>query len=265
MKLIRFFIVLIILLFPLSVMAGGDPIKSAESAGPSDRSSKATIKDWNNNVLREGTKKAEIIADPRFDSMVLGTEKPNESKINEKQSQENSTLLTTSNTDYTIIVDNKKRDVRRAVTVRLAHKVSKKDLIQIAKRIKNADRVKYERTFIEYLLPGMVIGMGLWARTDFNPNLKVDIWGLTLEDQKALLSKMTTKRRGEIGSWLNEFYPPGLITIYKKNGAFFLKRIFADGSQSQMEEKVIREPSSRGVRFAIIDSSSGDYYLIDKS
>jgi len=173
------------------------------------------------------------------------------------------TLSITSNTDYTIIEDNKKRNIRRAVTVRLAHKVSKKDLIQIAKRIKNADRVKYKRTFIEYLLPGMVIGMGLWARTDFDPTLEVKIRGLTLEDQKALISKMTTKRSDEIGSWISECCPPGIITIYKKKGAFFLERNFADGSKS--EEKVIRKLSSRGVQFLIINSSSGDYYLIDKS
>ena len=46
---------LFVLLFPLSVMAGSDPIKSAESAGPPDLTSKATIKDWNGKILRKGS------------------------------------------------------------------------------------------------------------------------------------------------------------------------------------------------------------------
>ena len=55
MKPIKFFTLLIVLLFPLSAMAGGDPIKSAESAGPPDLASKATIKDWDGKVLRKGS------------------------------------------------------------------------------------------------------------------------------------------------------------------------------------------------------------------
>ncbi len=55
MNLIRSFTILTILLFPFSVMAGGDPIKSAESAGPPDLTSKATIKNWDGKVLRKGS------------------------------------------------------------------------------------------------------------------------------------------------------------------------------------------------------------------
>ena len=40
---------------PETTMAGGDPIKSAESAGPPDLVSKATIKDWDGKILRKGS------------------------------------------------------------------------------------------------------------------------------------------------------------------------------------------------------------------
>jgi hypothetical protein len=52
---ISFLALLIILFFPLSVIAGSDPVKSAESAGPPDLSSKATIKNWDGKVLRQGS------------------------------------------------------------------------------------------------------------------------------------------------------------------------------------------------------------------
>jgi len=45
----------LLLSFPLTANAGGDPIKSAESAGPPDLAAKATIMDWNHKILREGT------------------------------------------------------------------------------------------------------------------------------------------------------------------------------------------------------------------
>lgn len=48
-------LILIFLLIPLTAMAGGDAIKSAESAGPPDLAAKATIKDWDGKVLREGS------------------------------------------------------------------------------------------------------------------------------------------------------------------------------------------------------------------
>lgn len=43
------------LVFPLTAVAGTDPIKSAESAGPPDLAGKATIQDWDGKVLREGS------------------------------------------------------------------------------------------------------------------------------------------------------------------------------------------------------------------
>jgi len=164
---------------------------------------------------------------------------------------------------FKILEDTKKRNIKRSVTVRLDHKVSKKTLIQIAKRIKGMDKKQYQRTFILYYLPGMKIGMGAWATTHFNPGLKVVVQGMSLEDEKALTSKKKNNRRDEIGSWKSETFPAGIITIYKKKGAFFLEHRFTDGSK--MEKKVIRKSSSNGVRFLIENSSSGDYYLIDKS
>jgi hypothetical protein len=50
-----FFSATIALLLPLAAWADEAQIKSAQSAGPSSISKNATIKDWNMNVLREGT------------------------------------------------------------------------------------------------------------------------------------------------------------------------------------------------------------------
>ena len=52
---IQYITFLIILLFPLTAIAGGDQIKSAESAAFPTLASKATIMDWNDKVLRKGS------------------------------------------------------------------------------------------------------------------------------------------------------------------------------------------------------------------
>ncbi len=49
------FILLAVLLFPIAGFAGDAQIKSAESAAFSALSSKATIMDWNDKVLRKGS------------------------------------------------------------------------------------------------------------------------------------------------------------------------------------------------------------------
>ena len=48
-------LVLLTLMSPFAVLANDAKIKSAESAAPSDISSKATIVDWKFNVLRQGS------------------------------------------------------------------------------------------------------------------------------------------------------------------------------------------------------------------
>ncbi|MDH5763195.1 MAG: hypothetical protein OEZ51_09445 [Nitrospinota bacterium] len=55
MKRIICLILLILHLFPLAAIAGDNAIHSAEIAAPNDLASRATIVDWNNKVLREGT------------------------------------------------------------------------------------------------------------------------------------------------------------------------------------------------------------------
>jgi hypothetical protein len=53
------------------------------------------------------------------------------------------------------------------------------------------------------LLPGMKLGEGAWARTNFDPDLDVRIRGLSVEQQAALKSAPTQDSRAlVIGTWL---------------------------------------------------------------
>jgi len=63
--------------------------------------------------------------------------------------------------------------IKRSVEVRLTRKITDAELREIAEAVKSLDRRRYERTFIEYLLPHMTSGSGAWATTHFNPTLHV--------------------------------------------------------------------------------------------
>lgn len=122
-------------------------------------------------------------------------------KLVTKRSQQisgTSKIATTSR--FEIIEDISKSNIKRSVTVRLKSKVSKKTLSQIARKIKKSDRNVYQRTFILYYLPEMEIGAGAWTTTHFNPTLKANIWGLSLEEEKALKNKTKTTSRKEYAS-----------------------------------------------------------------
>lgn len=161
---------------------------------------------------------------------------------------------------FEIIEDIKKSNIKRSVTIRLTNKVSKETLYKIAKYIKSNDRKTYKRTFILYYLPKMEIGAGAWATTHFNPTLKVNILGLTLEEEVVLKSKTKNVNRNEIGSWITESFP-GILTIYKEKKAYFLEWRFNDGSK--LNREVIKKSSSKGIRFERKNETRGEYFIVN--
>lgn len=162
--------------------------------------------------------------------------------------------------NFKIVEDIKKRSIKRSVTIRLASKVSKEALGQIAKQIRNTDKNKYKRTFILYYLPEMEIGMGAWATTHFNPQLKVEILGLSLEEEGALKNKKEKTDRDEIDSWITESLP-GILTIYRKKESYFLEWRFNDGSV--LKRQLIKKLSSKGTRFEEENNHFGEYFIIN--
>ena len=76
-----------------------------------------------------------------------------------------------------IVEDTSMANLRRSVVVELEQPISESKLREAAYMIRDSDARNYERTFIEYYLPGMVVGAGAWATTHFNPALEVQIYG----------------------------------------------------------------------------------------
>ncbi|MGD9713528.1 MAG: hypothetical protein AB7V46_15900 [Thermomicrobiales bacterium] len=89
---------------------------------------------------------------------------------------------------FEILSDVTQPPIKRMVTVRLDEPVDEETLGRLASDIHGSESGQYERTFITYLLPGMVDGAGAWATTHFNPDLEVRIVGFTVELQQQLIA-----------------------------------------------------------------------------
>lgn len=160
--------------------------------------------------------------------------------------------------EYQVIADETLHDIKRSVTVRLTGPMSEPALETLGKKLRAADP-GYERTFIEYLLPGMEPGAGAWATTHFNPKLEVKILGATVEEYARLQQTDGQGQASEevLGRWLNEQpYMTSRITIYREGDEYLKKETYQDGSSST--GRLIERASPHGRAFAEPDAQFGD-------
>jgi hypothetical protein len=171
---------------------------------------------------------------------------------------------TTEDLTYRIIKENKIPDIKRSVDIRINCRVSKDKLHEIALTIKAKDKSQYERTFICYYLPNMIVDEGAWATTHFNPELEVKILGATGEELEILSEASASDTEREIiGIWLDENIPAKLV-LFRKNGKSFIETTYKDDSVGTYE--MIEKNTSRGLRFDNKKGSAfGDHYLINKN
>ena len=155
--------------------------------------------------------------------------------------------------------------VKRTVHVYLDRKAIESELKYLANKIKASDSRRYERTFICYHLPEQFGCDGYWATTHFDPNLKVEILGLSVEDDKAMEEKAydIVSDKEAIGKWLDQSpLIGGCIVIYKESGEIYYEKFYANGGSSK--KKVAESVVSIGRRFDPKTTSSGDHWIIDE-
>lgn len=174
-----------------------------------------------------------------------------------------STTTTAKEFSYTVIAGDRLGTIKCSLTVRLSKRISAERLRKLAIELRDKETKKYDRTFITYYLPGMVVGAGAWATTHFNPNLKVSILGLTEEEfqKESKLSKENTNNPGKIiGVWEDSL---GSITISREKSGYVIIKKYIDGSGGKAK-KLIRY-KVKG-RLAFKEKAYPDnYYVIDSS
>jgi hypothetical protein len=167
-----------------------------------------------------------------------------------------------SDVRYTIIRTDITPGIKRSLDIRLNRKVSETVLTTIAVRLKSADHANYERTFILYYLPGMKVGEGAWASTHFDPDLKVEILGASIESEKTLRNHGPDRPSQDvIGKWIDEAHKGGMIiSIYREGGKLYIQA----GNSRELRNEAVEVPSSLGRRFQEkAGSDFGDHFIID--
>lgn len=165
------------------------------------------------------------------------------------------------NTNYSILSDESKHNIKRTVEIELPERIDKAELTRIAQYIKASEERSYERTFIGYRIRGDGSGY-YWATTHYNPDLEVIILGATKDEYKSI-EKSTTQEKDLIGTWMVHRGIEHKLVAYRKNGSVFIKSIYSTGeNEEQLEESFLKA----GIKLQ--DESGkdrGEYYLINQN
>jgi len=163
---------------------------------------------------------------------------------------------------YTIIEEKSNDKLSKTtVTIRLNKKTTELVLIEIAKELRSS-RKKYDKAWIFYLLPEMVVGNGCWATTHYTPNLEVKILGTTdKEDEKASKTVVT----GDIlNKWENNMMMmESTMYLVREDEKLLMKTVYKkDGSQGAEE---IKESVKGKVTRYDYENGHREYYQIEKN
>ncbi len=166
---------------------------------------------------------------------------------------------------FSIISESDLHNFKRSIDVRLREKISVDELTLIANKLKRSELKTYERTFICYFLPDMEVGLGAWAATHFNPELKVEILGLSKDEENALIQKqrVANQSRDIVGVWMDERpYVGALITIYREKDKLYRENKYKWGSKISYE--MLESSSVIGTKLTRKDDNPyGEYLIID--
>lgn len=147
--------------------------------------------------------------------------------------------------------------IKRSLLVRLDQAVSMAEL-EVIGRMLQAQEPDFQRTFIEYLLPGMQVGAGAWATTHFDPDIQVSLNGFS--PNKPPPSTLPTAGQIIVGTW-NIQADGYVITILKDRNRLILARTYPDGDETR--DPVRESQASLGTRYDFIEKSdTGDHFIV---
>lgn len=146
---------------------------------------------------------------------------------------------------------------KRSLVVRLAEPIDQATLASIARGLQS-EKPNFAQTYIVYLLPGMVDGAGAWATTHFNPDLKVQILGFSVDELEQVSNAPTDPNI--IGRWVAQA-DGYTIMIRREGNRLLFTRTYADGSEG--EHPIRERQAPRGTRYDFIENSdTGDYFVL---
>ena len=172
--------------------------------------------------------------------------------------------LAIANPSYEIIKDDKVKGIKRSVEIVLTERVSEKELEKLAREI---HKPGFKNTFIGYRVTGDDPTSAYWATTNFQPDLKVNIIGSTLEEHRTLndyQKPIPTEGEEIIGTWRANWGLEYKMIFKIKDGIKTVESIYSDGSKG--EEELLTETIEGKQRYYTESSKDHDeFFLINES
>ena len=160
---------------------------------------------------------------------------------------------------YKIIKDEVNHNIKRTVEVELSSRTDEESLRALAEKIYSLSNVKVERTFIGYRIAGEDKRQAFWAKTDYDPDMKVNIIGKNAVDYE--LIKNTVLPNGEIlGSWMVGDGIDYKLTAYNKDGKTYVQMIADEGGS--LDKVYKQSQSDKGIKLKSEDERDLDWYYI---
>ena len=185
-----------------------------------------------------------------------------EEKVSNAPEQKATQATVQSMPSYEIIEDDVKRDIKRTVEVELSSRTDEETLKALAEQIYALSNAKVKRTFIGYRIAGEDKRQAFWAKTDYDPDLKVIILGKNPADYEAI--KNIAPPNGEIlGSWMVGDGIDYKITAYNKDGKTYIQTIYDESGSLDIVYNL--SESDKGIKLQSEDERDSDsYYIINE-
>lgn len=148
----------------------------------------------------------------------------------------------------------------RYVAIAVPRRLAESDLARIADLVRAKEKAPFEKTVVNFYLPGMKVGQGAWATATYAPTLKVAIVGLRLDEEQSAQAEVAADRRDLIGVWLTAPpAAPGRLTLYREGGRVFGEWRLRNGAKSV--EALVESRDPRGRRFGLAAGGADNYLL----
>lgn len=150
-------------------------------------------------------------------------------------------------------------NIKLSIDVIIKSRLDKSEITELANEIYDKyDGHTYDNVFIEYTLPGMIYGNGIYATSHFMPKLQVQFFGLTDSESSKIINSFKIKDR----FWYDDNWRM-ILQIIKENEKYYLKKYAYDLTSGK--EELIRKVNSTDTLYYIPDAVDNAYYLIDSS
>ena len=149
--------------------------------------------------------------------------------------------------------------------IRLARKMTQEQLRALSVEIKAAHGGKRPRTIIWYSLPGRRCPEDAWAFADLDPDPKMEMRGLSAEEERALLAKPLPSYAELLGVWLDDRDGAKRFAIYRAGASFFLSEEEQGGGEPRPGYELAEESEAgkdRKFRRKDIPKSTDRYWVL---